>query len=415
MTNQQILRPTRKEVVEKANRGNPLDSRDLLHLKSRSFAYPIDALWTLKGEDESDKRIIIQNLYNWLRELDEAEDGYIPIGDKLKVIGDISHIANEVIRIGSSPLEDLIHGPLKNVTETMLRGHGRFSTDEETRIFIEQFGNGPVLKELQGILANVEGNPKYEDVIKNLFRDSVNTMGNGMRNALESRELISAEDFERYCDYVAGIIGEKTTYLVRELDGVEDLNSADGKALGKLLQTTNITKNIREDADVRADYSDARTFFIPRDFYEQFGINSQELVRGPGKEAKEAREEVFETLRTIMESYRPASVDYIKSIPQRVSGYKAFCLIPYITAEATWNRMRRARAEKIFAGEEDAVKISTEEFKNIIQFTHSIIRSGNVNEWLTDFSERPKNYSFVEGDGRTKYNAWVNRWLERAA
>ncbi|MDO8460149.1 MAG: squalene/phytoene synthase family protein [Nanoarchaeota archaeon] len=395
-----ILHPTVEEVLEKA-KSHDLDSRELLHLKSRTFVYPIAHLETLKDPTEYNKRTIVQTLYNVLRWADEAEDGRLPIPDKIEVLNDQHSVIAEIARRDTSDsITDLIEGKVNKITNKMLEG----AVDEETRVFVKHFGKGgkySPLKEMQ----------TFDKSIREILRNCTATMTAGMREALEMRELRTQDDLKKYCDYVAGIVGESLTDLImdRKTDNYHEIDRIHAKILGMTLQLTNITKNIKEDADARSDYPDARTLFLPRDLFP--GLTPQELIYGQEKSAREARENVFESLYQTAYLNLSSIIDYISSIPHELSGYKAFCFSPFISAVETWKRMRRAGAEAVFEGKKEAVKISPNEFENIIGFTEAVIKARREEEFLLDYHRNPSRFSFQSGGKQTNYSRWSPKYI----
>ena len=95
--------------------------------------------------------------------------------------------------------------------------------------------------------------PKYRDIIK----DITHKMGNGMADYVNKAEqnidsVNTVEEYELYCHYVAGLVGEGLTRFFVERGFA---NPALGKRLeltesmGQFLQKTNIIRDVREDFD----------------------------------------------------------------------------------------------------------------------------------------------------------------------
>lgn len=388
--------PNIDEILKKDRSGELLTSSDLLFLLSRSFSFPISHLETLKGQEENNKRYIVQDLYNALRATDEAEDGRFPITDKIDALRKLHYCYAEVARRDSKDsIDDLITGDLRIATEKMMSG----AISEHKRVFIKHFARGTVLKSTQG----------FSQPIRDIIRNSVGNMSVGMIKALEARELQKVTDLVEYCDYVAGLVGIGLTQIVEATDNQHEiLDKNKAKVLGRGLQLTNVAKNIREDQDARADYPDSRTLFIPRELFP--GMNPQELFYSKDKVAKDMRENVFESLYGLARENLKDSAGYVASIPDYLSGYKAFCFSPLVTAIETWKLMYHSGAQRIFEGDESAVKISRDTFKNILEFTVTAVQSGKINEFLTEYIENPKKYSFQSGDKRANYEQWNSKW-----
>src|SRR3989338_9739217 len=98
-------------------------------------------------------------------------------------------------------------------------------------------------------------------------------------------------------------------------------------------------------------------------------MNPQELFYSKDKVAKDMRENVFESLYSLARENLKDSAGYVSSIPDYLSGYKAFCFSPLVTAIETWKLMYHSGAEKVFGGQNDAIKITRPEFLNILLFT----------------------------------------------
>lgn len=398
MSEEWLLHPTPQEVIEKYLYGKSLDSKDLLHLKTRTFLYPIADLELLRGSKESNKREIVQAMYNILRWADEAEDGRFPINEKIWVLGKQRYVIGEIARRDSTAsIDDLIKDPVTDITKKMLLG----AVEKDTQIFIEEFGKGVVLKDIQN----------FPKAMREILRDCTNTMTAGMERALEKRELKTINQLEEYCDYVAGIIGEVLTDIVAHelFDNYRGLSREKGKLLGRGLQLTNIVKNVYEDAQARSDYPDARTFFIPRELFPS--LTPQQLIYGSNKMAREARANVFEAMSSLAKQNLVCSIEYIQAIPNELSGFKGFVLEPFVAAVQTWDVMLKAGPEEVFKGTPEAVKMTREQFRNTLAFSRGIIASGRANEWLEDFKSNPKRYSFENGDKKRNFNNWVGDYI----
>lgn len=394
-----IVRPTRKEVREKAERGEPLNSREMFIISSRSFVYPAEMLESLKGSHEYNKREIVEAFYNWCREVDEAEDGRFSIPDKIDVLNKLSFVIGEIARRETKDsLDDLIEGDLSYVTTKIKNG----AVDKDKELFISEFGKGQVLKDTQ----------KFNRPIREIFNQYVGTMATGMQRCLEKRELETVNDLEMYVHYVAELVGDALTSIVKETDD-RILSSECGRALGKILQITNITKNVKDDFNARSDYPDSRILFLPREFYAP--LNPAELFYSQSKEAESARKKVFEGLKKIAGKSIPLAANYVLNIPNdKLPGYKGLCLGSLIPALENWKLMERAGPEAIFKGLEDAVKIDREKwFGNIIEFIHGVISTRKADLFLREYIKSRKNYSFESGNEDNSYEKWSPDWLKK--
>ena len=109
---------------------------------------------------------------------------------------------------------------------------------------------------------------KLKDAYKVIIKDIAKGMGNGMADyavkANENANGVSVEtvkDYELYCHYVAGLVGEGLTRLFVEADFADPALLLQKpelmESMGQLLQHTNIIRDVRE------DYDDKR-YFCPR-------------------------------------------------------------------------------------------------------------------------------------------------------
>lgn len=143
-------------------------------------------------------------------------------------------------------------------------------------------------------------------------------------------EVNSINDYDLYCHYVAGLVGE----------GLSGLFSASGKErsfikdqltlsnhMGLLLQKTNITRDFREDVD------EGRGFW-PRAIWGKYGFDKMGDLRDPLRE-KEAlwalSEMTLDALR-----HAPASLDYLSLL--KCQSVFNFVAIPAVMAIATLER-----------------------------------------------------------------------------
>lgn len=116
--------------------------------------------------------------------------------------------------------------------------------------------------------------PAYRDIILDITKK----MGNGMADYCNNAEhnlngVNTIKDYELYCHYVAGLVGEGLTRLFVE-SGLA--NPALGKrpelseSMGQFLQKTNIIRDIKEDFD------DKRRFY-PKEVWSKHVTNFDEL------------------------------------------------------------------------------------------------------------------------------------------
>ncbi|KAK6429844.1 bifunctional farnesyl-diphosphate farnesyltransferase/squalene synthase [Oleoguttula sp. CCFEE 5521] len=109
--------------------------------------------------------------------------------------------------------------------------------------------------------------PAYKDII----RDITKRMGNGMADYAKNAEHLekgvnTIKDYELYCHYVAGLVGEGLTRLFVEAKLANPVlleRPQLMESMGQFLQQTNIIRDIREDHD-------DRRYFWPREIWSKY-------------------------------------------------------------------------------------------------------------------------------------------------
>lgn len=150
-------------------------------------------------------------------------------------------------------------------------------------------GNGPnekdrpLLVEFDVVIAEFAKIPKdHQDIIKDITRK----MGNGMADYAGDEEhnlhgVKTVADYDLYCHYVAGLVGEGLTRLFINsgkanpvLLEKDDLSNS----MGLFLQKTNIIRDYREDLD------DGRAFW-PKEIWTNHIENFADLAKPENEEA----------------------------------------------------------------------------------------------------------------------------------
>jgi farnesyl-diphosphate farnesyltransferase len=118
--------------------------------------------------------------------------------------------------------------------------------------------------------------PEYKAIIK----DITEKMGNGMADYANNAEhnvngVNTIKDYELYCHYVAGLVGDGLTRLFVEskLANPALLSRPElSESMGQFLQKTNIIRDIREDFD------DKRRFW-PKEIWSKHVLSQQTCKR----------------------------------------------------------------------------------------------------------------------------------------
>lgn len=146
--------------------------------------------------------------------------------------------------------------------------------EEKDRELLVQFPN--VITEFKKM------KPAYQEII----RDITDKMGNGMADycrkaALDDASVKTIDEYNLYCFYVAGLVGEGLTRLFVEAEfGNPALLKRPvlHKAMGLFLQKTNIIRDIREDFD------DNRRFW-PQEIWSKHVNEFEDLFKPEHREA----------------------------------------------------------------------------------------------------------------------------------
>ncbi|KAB8226661.1 isoprenoid synthase domain-containing protein [Aspergillus novoparasiticus] len=145
--------------------------------------------------------------------------------------------------------------------------------EEKDRELLVQFHN--VITEFKNM------KPAYREIIK----DITDKMGNGMADYCRKAEFEDAsvktiEEYDLYCYYVAGLVGEGLTRLFVEAEfGNPALLSRPRlhKSMGLFLQKTNIIRDVREDHD------DDRHFW-PKEIWSKHVTEFEDLFKPENRE-----------------------------------------------------------------------------------------------------------------------------------
>ncbi|EMD89916.1 hypothetical protein COCC4DRAFT_158318 [Bipolaris maydis ATCC 48331] len=204
--------------------------------------------------------------------------------------------------------------------------------------FLEQDGwtfteNGPNEKDRQLLVefnVVIEEFKKIKPAYKEIIKDITRRMGNGMADYANNAEFNAGvktiKEYELYCHYVAGLVGEGCTRLFVEagLANAALLKRPElMESMGQLLQQVNITRDIREDFD------DGRRFW-PKEIWSKHVDNFEDLFKPENREkALNASSEMILTALTRVED----SLYYLAGL--REQSVFNFCAMPQSMAIAT--------------------------------------------------------------------------------
>jgi farnesyl-diphosphate farnesyltransferase len=165
--------------------------------------------------------------------------------------------------------------------------------------------------------------PEYQTVIADIAHD----MGNGMADFLE-KSVDSLQDYDLYCYYVAGLVGEGLSRLFAA-SGLEDKSFSTAKSLwnsmGLFLQKTNIIRDYKEDVEA----VNPRVFY-PKAIWGKYVKRVQDLKEPKYK--KEALTCLNEMITNALQHVNHC-IDYLAKLHEPT--VFNFCAIPQTMAIAT--------------------------------------------------------------------------------
>lgn len=228
-------------------------------------------------------------------------------------------------------------------------------------------GNGPNEKDRDLLVKfyNVVGEfrrtkPAYRAIIKDITKK----MGNGMADYCNNAEhningVNTIKDYDLYCHYVAGLVGEGLTSLFVE-SGLANPALKERphlqESMGLFLQKTNIIRDVAE------DWADKRRFW-PKEIWSKHVDNFEDLFKPENKEAALncSSEMVLNSL-----SHADECIFYLAGLKEQ--SVFNFAAIPQTMAIATLELVFRnpnifEKNVKITKG--DACKIMTESTQNL--------------------------------------------------
>lgn len=262
---------------------------ELLDYTSRSFAAVIQQL-------HPELRDVITIFYVVLRALDTLEDDLtIPLDVKI-------------------PL-------LRSFDEIVYKDGWTFhDSKEKDRVVLEEFDKVVIVfKTLK---------PEYQKIIQ----DTAKLMGNGMAdyaiNADFNRDgLDTVKDYDLYCYYVAGIVGDALTKMaiVSEFGSpILEKKPELHMAMGLFLQKTNIIRDFREDLD------DGRTFY-PKEIWKSH-VPSLAALKDPKIGGTKGLDLLTDMTINALELV-PNVLEYLDNVNEPT--LFRFCAIPQIMAICT--------------------------------------------------------------------------------
>jgi len=171
--------------------------------------------------------------------------------------------------------------------------------------------------------------PEYKTIIVDICKKMQMGMADFSHQAATTGSIYldKVEDYDLYCHYVAGLVGEGLSRLWsasgKEVDSIR-LQLELSNSMGILLQKTNIIRDYREDVD------EPRCFW-PREIWGKYGFKEMKDMYAPGSEERASwvqSEMILDALR-----HATDSLDYLRLLKNQ--SVFNFCAIPATMALAT--------------------------------------------------------------------------------
>jgi len=232
----------------------------------------------------------------------------------------------------------------------------------------------------------VEEFKKIKQEYKDIIRDITKKMGNGMADYANNAEhnvngVNTIKDYELYCHYVAGLVGEGLTHLFVEskLANPALLSRPElHESMGQFLQQVNIIRDIRE------DYEDKRRFW-PKEVWSKYVDKFEDLFKPENQEkALHAQSELI----LIALQRAPECLFYLAGL--RDQSVFNFCAIPQSMAIATLElcfqnpdmfkrnvKISKGKACRLMLESTQNLQVLCDTFK---RYTRLIHKKNNIND-----------------------------------
>ncbi|EGV66777.1 bifunctional farnesyl-diphosphate farnesyltransferase/squalene synthase [Yamadazyma tenuis] len=267
---------------------------ELLYITSRSFKAVIEELHT-------ELKDVVMVFYLLLRALDTVEDD-MTLDPKIKVPW------------------------LKSFTDLLKLKEYSFDKVNEKEV------DRVTLLEFTEILTEFHKlKPAYQDIITDICK----RMGDGMAKYILDEQfnvsgVATLEDYDLYCYYVAGIVGEGLTKLFVEAQFGDEVlsenNYSKAISMGLFLQKTNITRDFREDLD------DGRSFW-PKEVWSKYTDRLPDFTRTDSPEYQKKGVQCINELVLNALGHVEDVLVYLSHVKDPSSFN--FCAIPQVMAVAT--------------------------------------------------------------------------------
>jgi farnesyl-diphosphate farnesyltransferase len=198
------------------------------------------------------------------------------------------------------------------------------------------------------------------------------TMSHGMADFARNRDrtgLADVAEYERYCYFVAGVVGEMLTDLFcaysPEIDANRDELASRAVSFGLGLQMTNILKDIWDDLE-------HGTCWLPRDVFERHGYDLAGLAPGHSGNGPAFAASMLDLVE-IANSHLREALAYTLAIPSKETGIRRFLIWAVLLAVSTLGKISN---DPLFTSGTQ-VKVSRPHVAAIIAGSSTLIRSND--------------------------------------
>lgn len=205
----------------------------------------------------------------------------------------------------------------------------------------------------------IERTQSFPVVVKQILGRGVSIMSNGMAKSLNGITIKSRDDVDRYCYFVAGVVGELLAALFSEHNHQIDREKlmALSVSFGEGLQLTNILKDRNVDASRNVS-------FLP---------------------SSDKFEDVLTEYLTLCQGHLDDALDFICEIPRKEYGIRRFCLVNILMASATLQKLYSIKEDNLV---EESIKIKRKQVVNILFLSKMCTRYNWTSRLLFKFISR---------------------------
>ncbi len=219
----------------------------------------------------------------------------------------------------------------------------RWKEDSDAKNLIE---NGHIVLQSYFELPEI-----YREIVDPLIVETSHGMAKFQRLKVESNnqifQLNSMKELERYCYYVAGIVGIMLTRIFGRIGSIKERKLELEKfqvRFGIALQLINIIKDYQKDV--------ARGWcYIPRSITEKHNIRLKTIH----SLSVEQRQGIIKNMLPVIIKYLDSSLSYIKLLPLKEKSVRMFCIIPFVLGYNTLNKIAALKGNKISRDEVAAI------------------------------------------------------------